>query len=72
MEWLVPIVVAVIGGPLVVLIQKLREENTNQHAEARDLLNKVVFKVDKVDEKLDDHITWHLTKKRKPSETKKS
>jgi len=65
MEWLVPIAVAIIGGPLVVLVQKLRDENTSQHAEARDLLHKVVSKVDKVDEKLDNHIEWHLTKSRR-------
>jgi len=70
MEWLVPIVVALIGGPLVVVVQKLREENTSQHAEARELLHRVADKVDKVDDKLDSHITWHLTKtRRKKSES---
>ena len=68
MEWVVPIVVALIGGPLVVVVQKLRDENTSQHAEARNLLNKVAYKVDKVDEKLDNHIEWHLTKPRKKKE----
>jgi hypothetical protein len=68
MEWIVPIVVALIGGPLVVVVQKLRDENTSQHAEARSLLNKVAYKVDKVDEKLDNHIEWHLTKPRKKKE----
>lgn len=63
MEWMVPIVVALIGGPLVVIIQKLRDENTSQHAESRELLYKVVNKVDKVDEKLDSHIEWHLETK---------
>ena len=72
-EWVVPILVAVIGGPIVVLVQKLREENSSQHAEARDLLYKVASKVDKVDEKLDNHIEWHLTKtRRKKNENKES
>ena len=62
MEWLVPLVVAVIGGPLVVVVQSLRKENTSQHAEARDLLKMVASKVDKVDDKLDGHINWHLKK----------
>jgi transcription termination factor NusB len=65
MELLVPIIVAVIGGPLVVAIQNLRKENTEQHAEARELLKVVASKVDKVDDKLDSHISWHLTKTRK-------
>ena len=63
MEWLVPIVVAIIGGPLVVLVQSLRRENTEQHAESRALLNEVSNKVDKVDTKLDGHINWHLERK---------
>jgi hypothetical protein len=62
MEWLVPLVVAVIGGPLVVVVQSLRKENTTQHAEARELLKMVASKVDKVDDKLDGHINWHLKK----------
>ena len=56
MEWLVPIVVAVITGPVVVLLQKLRKENTNQHAESRGLLEHLVIKVDGVGDKLDSHI----------------
>ena len=63
MEWVVPIIVAIIGGPLVVVIQLLRKENTEQHAEARALLNQVAYKVDKVDTKLDGHINWHLERK---------
>jgi hypothetical protein len=65
MEWLVPVVVAVIGGPLVVVVQSLRKENTSQHAEARELLKMVANKVDKVDDKLDNHISWHMAKTRR-------
>lgn len=56
MEWLVPILVAVITGPVVVLLQKLRNENTSQHAESRGILTHILHKVDKLDTKLDDHI----------------
>ena len=66
MDWLVPVAVALIGGPLVVVVQSLRKENTSQHAEARELLKMVAGKVDKVDDKLDGHISWHLSKTRKP------
>ena len=66
MEWLVPVAVALIGGPLVVVVQSLRKENTSQHAESRELLKMVAGKVDKVDDKLDGHISWHLSKTRKP------
>ena len=66
MDWLVPVAVALIGGPLVVVVQSLRKENTSQHAESRELLKMVVSKVDKVDDKLDGHISWHLSRPRKP------
>jgi hypothetical protein len=58
-SWFVPIVVAVIGGPLMVLMQLLRKENTNQHAEGRELLHQVIEKVDRVGTKIDGHIGWH-------------
>lgn len=59
----VPIVVAVITGPVVVVLQKLRKENTQQHEEGRDLLKLVGIKVDKIGSKLDHHIGWHQAKK---------
>lgn len=59
---IVPIVVALITGPVVVVLNKLRSENTHQHAESRDLLQKVADKVDNVGTKLDEHIGWHKGK----------
>lgn len=56
MEWLVPIAVAFITGPVVVILQKLRKENTSQHAESRNLLEHVVIKVDKLGDKFDKHM----------------
>lgn len=62
---IVPIVVALIGGPIVVLLNKVRSENTSQHAEARSLLKQVAHKVDVVATKIDSHIGWHEGKKDK-------
>lgn len=62
---IVPIVVALITGPVVVVINRLRTENTNQHAEARTLLKQVAHKVDKIGTKLDGHIGWHKGKEEK-------
>lgn len=62
MVW-VPIIVAVISGPLVVVLQKLRKENTNQHYEGQILLRMVGTKVDKIASKLDNHIGWHEGRK---------
>lgn len=59
---LVPIIVAVITGPAVVVLNRLRSENTSQHAESRDLLQQVADKVDSVGTKLDEHIGWHKGK----------
>lgn len=59
MYWFVPIVVAVITGPVVVILQRLRKENTSQHAESRGLLEHMVVKVDNINDKLDGHIRSH-------------
>jgi len=61
----VPIVVAVITGPAVVVLSKLRKENSEQHAEGRELLEAIGIKVDKVGSKLDEHIGWHKGKEDK-------
>ena len=59
MNWFIPVLVAVITGPVVVLLQLLRRENTDQHAEGRELLREVIQKVDNVGSKIDGHIGWH-------------
>jgi hypothetical protein len=55
----VPIIVAVIMGPVVVVLQKLRKENTDQHNQGQVLLRVIGTKVDKIGSKLDNHIGWH-------------
>ena len=65
MSWFVPIAVAVITGPVVVILQLLRRENSSQHAEGRELLNRVLHKVDDVGTKIDNHIGWHEGKEQK-------
>jgi hypothetical protein len=65
MSWWVPIVVAIITGPMVVILQLLRRENSSQHAEGRELLNRVLHKVDDVGTKIDNHIGWHEGKEQK-------
>ena len=59
MSWFVPIAVAVITGPVVVVLQLLRRENSDQHAEGRELLNRAIEKIDEVGTKIDGHIGWH-------------
>ena len=58
----VPIIVALITGPMVVVLNKLRKENSEQHADGRSLMYMVAEKVYKVGAKLDGHIGWHKGK----------
>jgi hypothetical protein len=59
--WVVPILVAVISGPIVVLLQafKFERKNDEQHAHNSGLLREIGEKVDVVGSKLDNHIWWH-------------
>jgi hypothetical protein len=66
MDWLTPIIVAVIMGPIVVIMQsifKLRKENQTQHGE-------VGKAIERIETKLDNHINWHIgvpnLKRKKP------
>jgi predicted metallo-beta-lactamase superfamily hydrolase len=58
--WWVPIVVAVITGPLVVLMRRFDKRNTEQHGENLKVLNRIESKVDHIDKRLDDHVDYHL------------
>ena len=60
----VTLLVAFIVGPLGVIINNLRKENSSQHAESRELLEQVIKTVDKVDNRLEGHIDWHLNKEK--------
>lgn len=63
MEFLTPIIVALIMGPIVALIQKMRKENSSQHGEVAEA-------IDRIEEKLDSHISWHLYGPLKKNKTK--
>lgn len=64
-NWFVPILVAIIGGPMMFLLSLLRKENKNQHLEGRELVKEVITKVDNIGTKLDGHIGWHKGKEEK-------
>jgi hypothetical protein len=55
----VPVLVALIMGPVVVVLQRLRKENTGHDDGVRTLLRLIGDKVDKVGGKIDNHIGWH-------------
>lgn len=65
--WFVPIAVAIITGPIVVLMARFDRRNTEQHdnnmMELRRIgrtVENVDSKVEKIDERLDHHMEWHL------------
>ena len=64
-SWIVPIVVALIGGPLMILFARFDKRNTHQHGENMKILQRVESKVDKVDDRLSTHIDWHLDRDNK-------
>jgi hypothetical protein len=63
MEWLVPILVAVIGGPTMWLLHRLDKTNSEQHQHNLDTLHRIEGKVDNVQEQMTSHIKWHLDNK---------
>jgi uncharacterized FlaG/YvyC family protein len=53
---------AIILGPVVALLQKARKENRDDHAVVAEMLQEVGKTIDKVDQKIDRHVQWHLDK----------
>ena len=51
------------GGLIALLVERTRRENNRDHAKNSELLQKIDVKVDKIDERLDHHIEWHLDDK---------
>jgi hypothetical protein len=55
-------VVALVGGPLMWLLSRFDKRNTEQHGANMKVLERIETKVERVDERLSDHIDWHLDK----------
>jgi len=59
------IIVALIGGSvtlIVTLIEVTRRQNNKDHASNADKLDRVIDKIDAVDNRLGGHIDWHAHK----------
>lgn len=52
--------IAALGGVIVSIIEKLRKENKDDHNAVRELLLHLSEDIHHVEEKLDEHIVWHL------------
>jgi hypothetical protein len=62
-EAIIVALIAAVGGILAALVQKLRVENKSDHGVVASLLRDLHDDVEKVEDKLDKHIDWHLNKK---------
>ena len=63
----VPIIVALIGVPMMWLLRRLEKSNTSQHdANMRELsrvarsVERVDEKMDRLDQRIDAHLEWHV------------
>jgi hypothetical protein len=61
LETITVALIAAVGGILAALVQKSRVEN--DHGIVASLLQDLHEDVAKVEDKLDNHIDWHLKKK---------
>lgn len=61
-EMVVAAFVAAVASVIVALLQRTRKENSNDHMVVMDLLRSVGRKIDRVDDKIDRHVEWHMDK----------
>lgn len=59
---LVPIIVAVIGSPLMWFLSRLDKRNTEQHANSMTVLQEIKDDVKEAKADIKNHIEWHLDK----------
>ena len=52
--------VAVIGGPVMVLLRRFDRRNTEQHGANMGVLERIESKVERLDERMDNHLDWHV------------
>jgi len=55
--------ITTVGTVMVALFNSLRRENREDHNVVRSKLQELKNDVKDIDNKLDDHISWHLDKK---------
>lgn len=55
--------ITTVGTVMVAILSTLRKENREDHNIVRDKLQELRDDVKHIDDKLDDHISWHLDKK---------
>lgn len=72
----VPIIVALIGGPVMWFLHRFDKRNTAQHGQNMEVLNRVENKMDRVDGKVDrldvkvDRLDGRVTSLERPTRSK--
>lgn len=64
-EWIValsPILVALVGGFIAVLVKRLERRNDHQHAENHAVLSDIRDSVNHLTDRFDGHLEWHAEK----------
>lgn len=61
-EIYVPIIVALIGSPLMWLLSRVDKRNTEQHANSMQVLQEIKEDVREAKADIKKHIEWHLDK----------
>lgn len=56
----VPVAVALIGGPVMFFLHRFDRRNTEQHEGNMGVLNRIEGKVDRLDDRIHSHIEWHV------------
>ena len=59
----IPVLVAVIGGPLMWVLHRFDKRNTEQHGQNLEVLNEIKSDVKEIRIDLYDHIVGHLNDK---------
>jgi len=59
---IVPIAIAIIGGPMMWLLHRLDRRNTDQHDQSMKILTEVRDDIKIVNRRLNKHIDWHAEK----------
>lgn len=59
-EAIIVALIAAFASVVVALIQKVRKENSRDHALVIDLMKILGRKIEKIDSKIDRHVEWHM------------
>jgi CHASE1-domain containing sensor protein len=63
MSAIIVALITTLGAVLVAMFNSLRKENRQDHNVVRDKLERLGEDIKDIDNKLDDHIQWHLDDK---------